>query len=252
MCQILRMAVHNSVQQTWRPVRPLAQWIRQAGLFVLLGVTLVSQRLRHLRHRVWTWSLVRLAVAACATWLGWRYKRGRRRGANAYSVVAFIRLQSARQREARREPGGSAGAGTEGLRRTEGRNFLASLDSVPVAPALIAVCADQIAVVGPHEERLLEIPQAMLSKIQVRSESGDGAPNWVVEITWMADTLCTSQFQYQGTFAEYSRESPNTPCAANGSSECRSSRMSHVIAATPRTGKRGSRTSRLAFRMVVR
>jgi hypothetical protein len=197
------MAVHNSVQQTWRPVRPLAQWIRQAGLFVLLGVTLVSQRLRHLRHRVWTWSLVRLAVAACATWLGWRYKEA---GAGVPTLIlslllfAFSLLVNVKREE---NPVDRLAQGLKAFVVLKGGTFLASLDSVPVAPALIAVCADQIAVVGPHEERLLEIPQAMLSKIQVRSESGDGAPNWVVEITWMADTLCTSQFQYQGTFAEY-------------------------------------------------
>jgi hypothetical protein len=197
------MTVHKSTQQTWRPVRPSAQWIRQAGLFVFLGVTLVSQRLRHLRHRVWTWSLVRLAVAACATWLGWRYKEA---GAGVPTLLlslvlfAFSLLVNVKREE---NPMDRLARELRAFIVLKGGIFLSSLDSVSVAPVLIAVCPDQITVVGPHEQRLLEIPQAMLSKIQVHSESGDRAPNWVVEITWIADTLCTSQFQYQGTFAEY-------------------------------------------------
>ena len=198
------MAASDQTEQA-RTRRTLGQWVKHAGLFVLFGTLLFIPRIRRLRRRVWEWSFVRLAVAACATWLGWRYRHA---GAGLASLVlslllfAFSLLVRARPEE---KSADDLARELNALIVLNGGAFRPSPDSLPVAPAEILVCPTSIIVVGPKERRLLEVPFAKVRNLAVHGVT-DGAGNteaWTMEITWMADQLCTTSFEYVGTFAEH-------------------------------------------------
>lgn len=70
------------------PRRSFGQRMRQAEAAAFSGTGLIP-RIQHLRTQVWTWSCVRLGVAACATWLGWRYKNA---GAGPLSLALSLLL----------------------------------------------------------------------------------------------------------------------------------------------------------------
>ena len=185
--------------------RTLGQWVKHAGLFVLFGTLLFIPRIRRLRRRVWAWSLVRLAVAAGATWLGWRYKNA---GAGPASLVlslllfAFSLVVRAKPEE---KSADDFARELNALIVLNGGAFRPSPDSLPAAPIEIFVCPTSIIVVGPNERRLLEVPFAKVRNLTVHGVA-DGAGNtqaWAMEITWMADQLCTAIFEYDGTFAEH-------------------------------------------------
>ncbi len=185
--------------------RTLGQWVKHTGLFVLFGTLLFIPRLRRLRRRVWEWSLVRLAVAACATWLGWRYKNA---GAGPASLVlslllfAFSLLVRAKPEE---KSADDLARELNALIVLNGGAFRPSPDSVPVAPVEIFVCPASIIVVGPKERRLLEVPFANVRSLTVHgvTDLAGNTQAWTMEITWMADQLCTALFEYDGTFAEH-------------------------------------------------
>lgn len=79
----------NAGEQLTEPRRTFGQITKQAGLFVLFATILVIPRIRRLRRRVWVWSGVRLGVAVCATWLGWRYTHA---GAGVATLVLALLL----------------------------------------------------------------------------------------------------------------------------------------------------------------
>ena len=115
-------------------------------------------RIRRLRRRVGAWACVRLGVAACATWLGWRYRHA---GAGVASLVgalllfAFSLLVRAKP-EVKSADAIAAELGA--LIVLNGGIFQESPDSTPIQHAQIFVHPEQIIVLGPRERRLLEIP----------------------------------------------------------------------------------------------
>jgi hypothetical protein len=198
------MAASDQTEQA-QARRTLGQWVKHAGLFVLFGMLLFIPRIRRLRRRVWEWSFVRLAVAACATWLGWRYKHA---GAGPASLVlslllfAFSLLVRAKPEE---KSADDLARELNALIVLNGGAFRPSPDSLPAAPSEIFVCPTSIIVVGPKERRLLEIPFAKVRNL-VAHGIADGTgktPAWAVEIMWLADQACTTTFEYEGTFAEH-------------------------------------------------
>ena len=198
------MAASDQMEQA-QTQRSLGQRVKHAGLFLLFGTLLFIPRIRRLRRRVWEWSLARLAVAACATWLGWRYKHA---GAGPATLVlslllfAFSLLVRAKPEE---KSADDLARELDALIVLNGGVFRLSPDSLPVAPAEIFVRPTSIIVVGPKERRLLEIPFAKVRNLTVHgvNDKAGKTEEWAVEVTWMADRLITTSFEYDGTFAEH-------------------------------------------------
>lgn len=188
------------------PRRTFGQLVKQAGLFILFGTLLMIPRIRRLRRQVWVWSLVRLAVAACATWLGWRYKNA---GAGVSSLVAslFLFAFSLLVRAKPMEKSVDAAADElDALIVLNGGTFRESPDSIPIPRSQIFVHPERIIVQGSGERRLLEIPLAKVRDIAAgpaAEASGDGKVPWEVRVTWLAEAPGTTTFQYNGTFAEH-------------------------------------------------
>ena len=200
------MAVNNSGEQSAQPRPTFGQWAKQAGLFMLFGTILMIPRIRRLRRRVWAWTCVRLAAAACATWLGWRYKHA---GAGVASLAASLLLFAFSLLVRAKPKVKSTDALTDELSALivlNGGIFLQSPDSTPIQPAQIFVHPEQIIVLGPCERRLLEIPLAKVRNLAahpVPNGAGEGAEPWEVEVNWVADAPCTTTFHYDGAFAEH-------------------------------------------------
>jgi hypothetical protein len=179
---------------------------KQAGLFMLFGTMLMIPRIRRLRRRVWAWTCVRLAVAACATWLGWRYKHA---GAGVASLAASLLLFAfSLVVRAKPEVKSLDGLAHElsALIVLNGGIFRQSPDFTPIPQAQIFVHPEQIIVLGPRERRLLEIPLGKVRDLTVHpvaDGAGEGLEPWEVEIDWAADGPCAATFHYDGAFAEH-------------------------------------------------
>jgi len=175
-------------------------------LFMLFGTILMIPRIRRLRRRPEPWAGVRLGVAACATWLGWRYKHA---GAGVASLAASLLLFTFSLLVRAKPLVKSADALTQELSALivlNGGIFRQSPDSTPIPKAQIFVHPEQIIVFGPRERRLLEIPLAKVRNLAahpIASGAEEGAGQWEVEITWVAEGPCTTAFQYDGVFAEH-------------------------------------------------
>ena len=200
------MAVNNSGDQLPHPRRTFGQIAKQAGLFMLFGTILMIPRLRRLRRRVGAWACVRLGVAACGTWLGWRYTHA---GAGVASLVGAM-LLFAFSLLVRAKPivksADAIAAELGALIVLNGGTFLESPDSTPIHQAQIFVHPEQIMVLGPSERRVLEIPLAKVRNLAahpVTKGSGESVEPWEVEINWVADVPCTTTFRYDGVFAEH-------------------------------------------------
>jgi hypothetical protein len=200
------MAASDSGEPSAQPGRTLGQRAKQAGLFLLFGAILLIPRIRRLRRRPEAWAGVRLGAAACATWLGWRYKNA---GAGVASLVgslllfAFSLLVRAKP-EVKSADAIAAELGA--LVVLNGGTFLESPDSTPINKAQIFVHPEQILVLGPQERCLLEIPLAKVRSLAahpVTTGTGKGAEPWEVEISWLADGPCTTTLCYDGAFAEH-------------------------------------------------
>ena len=87
LCQILCMAASDQAEQAPAP-QTFGRRVKNVGSIGLSGVFSIIPRIQSLRRRVWEWSLVRLAVAACATWLGWCYKHAG--GGTATLVLSLL------------------------------------------------------------------------------------------------------------------------------------------------------------------
>jgi hypothetical protein len=173
---------------------------------MLFGAILIIPRIRRLRRRVWAWACVRLAVAACATWLGWRYKHA---GAGVTSLAASLLLFAFSLLVRAKPVTKSVDALADELSALivlNGGIFRQTPDSTPIQPAQIFVHPEQIIIVGPRERRLLEIPLTKVRNLAVHpvpNGAGESVEPWEVEITWVADAPCTTTFHYDGAFAEH-------------------------------------------------
>jgi hypothetical protein len=87
-----------------------------------------------------------------------------------------------------------------------GGTFQESSESTPIERAQIFVHPEQIMVLGPQEQRLLEIPLAKVRNLAAHpaaNGTGQGLEPWEVEINWVADEPCKTTFHYDGAFAEH-------------------------------------------------
>jgi hypothetical protein len=199
------MAANGRADQPPQTHLTIGQKIKRTGLFVLFGALLIIPRIRRLRRRVWAWSFVRLGVAACATWLGWRYKHaGAGPATLALSLILFAFSLLVRVKPEEKSADVLARE-LNALIVLNGGAFRQSPDSLLVAPSEIYVCPAEIIVVGPKERRLLEIPFARVRNLVAHgvADGAGKAEDWVVEITWLDDEPCATTFEYQGTFAEH-------------------------------------------------
>ncbi len=200
------MAVNNSGEQSPQPRRTFGQIAKQAGLFMLFGTILIIPRLRRLRRRVGAWACVRLGVAACGTWLGWRYTHA---GAGVASLAGSLLLFAFSLLVRAKPAVKSVDALAQELKALivlNGGIFRQSPDSTPIQQAQIFVHPEKIIVLGPGERRLLEIPLAKVRNLAVypvTAGTGEGVEPWEVEIIWVADAPCTTTFHYDGAFAEH-------------------------------------------------
>ena len=173
---------------------------------MLFGTILMIPRIRRLRRRAEAWAGVRLGVAACATWLGWRYMHA---GAGVALLVGSL-LLFAFSLLVRAKPvlksADAIAAELGALIVLNGGTFLESPDSPPIPHAEIFVHPEQVIVQGPGERRLLEIPLAKVRSLAahpVTNGTGEGVEPWEVEIRWEAEGPCTTAFRYGGAFAEH-------------------------------------------------
>ena len=196
-------AVSNSEQQSVQPRQPFTELAKRAGLFVLFAVVLIIPRIRRLRRQVWVWSGVRLGVAVCATWLGWRYTHAD--GGPATLVLALLLFAFSLFVRVKHEETSVDALARElnALVVLNGGLFRQSADSTSAEKARIFLLLDQIIVLGSGERRLLEIPLAMMRNLAARPLVGENPQPWQVEINWLAEAPCTTTFQYDGTFAEH-------------------------------------------------
>ena len=200
------MAVNDSGEQASQPRRTFGQWVKQAGLFILFGTILMIPRIRRLRRRPEAWACVRLGVAACATWLGWRYKHaGGGVASLAGSLLLFAFSLLVRAKPVVKSADAIA-AELGALIVLNGGTFLESPNSPPIHKAQIFVHPEQIMVLGPQEHCLLEIPLAKVRSLAahpITNGTGEGVEPWEVEISWLANEPCTTTFRYGGAFAEH-------------------------------------------------
>jgi hypothetical protein len=85
-----------------------------------------------------------------------------------------------------------------------GGTFRQSPDSSPIQPVQIFVHPERIIVIGPREQRLLEIPLAKVRNLVAhRVTNAEDGESWEVEIHWVADAPRATTFQYDGVFAEH-------------------------------------------------
>ncbi|MFZ0964471.1 MAG: hypothetical protein WAO35_26710 [Terriglobia bacterium] len=200
------MAENISGEQSPQPRRTFGRIAKQAGLFLLFGTILLIPRIRRLRRQPGAWACVRLGVAACGTWLGWRYTHaagGWASLAGGLLLFAFSLLVRAKpevkSRDALTREWGA-------LIVLNGGTFLESPHSTPIRQAQIFVHPEKIIVAGQDERHLLEIP---LSKVRnlaahpVTKGAKERAEPWEVEINWAADGPGTTTFHYDGIFAEH-------------------------------------------------
>lgn len=178
--------------------RTLGQMVKQAGLLASFEITMTFRRLR---RRVWTWSLIRLGVAAAATGLIWRYRHA---GAGLASLIGGLALFAfALFFRTRHDPlADDLGA----LMVLNGGTFRQTPDAPPVPRSRIFVQPEQFTVVGESEDLLLGVPLAKVQKLAAHPAAGadPGAKNpWQVEVNWTDEDPCTTTFEYDGVFAEH-------------------------------------------------
>jgi hypothetical protein len=186
--------------------RPVKQFAKQAGLFILFGTILIIPRLRRLRRRVWAWTSVRLAAVACTAWLAWRFARGQM----GWTGLGFAGLLLAFSLLVRSRP---LAKSVDDLARElnalvvlNGGAFRPSCAGRAIRSTKIYVRPDALIVTGAREQRLAEIPLAKVQKVTayaLQNESGKGAVPWEVEIDWVSGEACTTTFRYEGVFAEH-------------------------------------------------
>lgn len=203
LCNSLSVAANDSSAQEAHPHRTFGQRALKAGLFVLFSAILVIPRIRRLRRRPWAWSGVRLAVAGCAAWLGWRYKHA---DAGVPTLIlslilfAFSLLVRAKPEEKSIDV---LARELNALIVLNGGAFRQSPDSPPVAKAQILVFPERILVFGPKERELLEIHLAKVRNIAVKQIDAEQGKDWAVEISWLGNEPCVTLFEYDGFFAEH-------------------------------------------------
>jgi hypothetical protein len=200
------MAVNNSEEQSVQSRRTFGQMAKQAGLFVLFAAILTIPRIRRLRRRAWAWACVRLSVAACATWLGWRYTHaGAGLATLALSLLLFAFSLFIHAKPTPKSVDALAHE-LDALIVLNGGIFRESPGSAPVHKAQIFVHPEKIIVLGPDEHRLLEIPLTKVRNLAANPVANGGRESvepWKVEINWMADAPCETTFHYDGAFAEH-------------------------------------------------
>lgn len=200
------MAANNKAELSAEPRLTIGQRAKKAGLFILFGAILFIPRIGRLRRRPGAWAGVRLAVAACATWLVWRHTHGT---AGVASMVAGLFLFAFSLLVHAKPVAKSVDAMASELGALivlNGGNFRETPDSAPVRRTQIFVHPAQIIVQDSAERRLLEIPLAKIASLQVRpvtNSTRKRREQWQVEINWQADGPCTTTFLYEGPFAEH-------------------------------------------------
>ena len=201
------MAEDNSGAQPPQPRRTFGQLAKQAGLFVLFGTILVIPRIRRLRRRVWAWTCVRLALAACGGWLAWRYAHARAGAAALGAGVFFLAFSLLVRAKLVVKSVDALAHEMSALIVLNGGIFRQSPESTPVRQAQILVHPERIIVMGPRDRLLLEIPLAKVRNLEAHPVTeglaAESAALWEVEISWLADTPCTTTFHFEGVFAEH-------------------------------------------------
>jgi hypothetical protein len=208
------MAESNSEAQPTLAPRTFGHAAKRAGLFLLFGTILMIPRVRRLRRRVWAWTCVRLAAAACGGCVVWRYahaQAGTALLAGGFILLAFGLLVAARPAVKSVD---SIASDLGALIVLNGGTFQSSSDSAPTAHSQIFVHPEKAIVHAPGQRLLLEIPFAKVRSLTAHAvANGAGKPPepWQVEIDWLADdprpaTVHTAVFHYDGVFAEHLAE----------------------------------------------
>ena len=184
----------------------MGQSAKRAGLFILFGTILVIPRIRHLRRRVWAWTLVRLAAAACGGWLVWRFARGQV-GWPGLCFAGLIIVSSllVRSRPLTKSVDDLAQE-LNALVVLNGGAFRPARSARSISSTRIYVRSDALLVSGPREQRLAEIPLGSIRNLMVyavKNGAGEDAEPWEVGIEWGADQPASATFRYEGAFAEH-------------------------------------------------
>jgi hypothetical protein len=84
------MTLHDSAGEPAPPPPPgFGKLTKRTEAALLTRASAIGMHIQRLRTRVWTWNFIRLGVAACATWLGWRYTNA---GAGPLSLALSLLL----------------------------------------------------------------------------------------------------------------------------------------------------------------
>lgn len=179
---------------------------KRAGLFLLFGTLLFIPRLRRLRRRVVPWTGIRLGAALGGVWILWRVVHadaGLAWLVLGLPLLAFSLLIRARPEEKSVD---ALARELNALIVLNGGSFRQPPAAAPVHQAQILVHPERLIVVGPREQRLLEIPLHTIQTLtahQAANGAREGWESWEVEVRWLAEGPGTATFHYDGVFAEH-------------------------------------------------
>jgi hypothetical protein len=185
---------------------PVWQSFKKAGLFLLFGTILIIPRIRRLRRRVWAWTCIRLAMAACGGWLIWRYTHAAKSTPNLLLGLALVLFAAVVRSSPVTKSVDDLARELNALVVLNGGAFSTASGALQIQPTQIFVHPEQLIVVGAREHCLAEIPLSSVRNISVRPvalDSSNSNSPWEVGIDWVADESRTAIFRYTGAFAEH-------------------------------------------------
>lgn len=179
---------------------------KRAGLFIFFGTMLMIPRIRRLRRRVWAWTCIRIVVALCGGWLLWRFAAARAGVATLAGGLALLASALLIRAKPAVKSLDDLTRELSALIVLNGGTFRRSPDSAPIPQTQIFVHPEQIIVLGPREDRLLEIPLTKVRNLAAHPVTNGTRENlepWEVKIDWAGDGPCAATFHYDGAFAEH-------------------------------------------------
>jgi hypothetical protein len=192
--------------QSAPPKRPLRQALKRAGIAVLFLSVLIIPALRRLRRRLWIWTGVRALAVAGGGWLISRFIYA---SAGAGVLMAGIMLatlglilKSSPSIVSLDSTARTLGA----LVVVNGGSLLSTGSRKRVPQVHLFVLADRIIAMSKSSDPLFEIPFSSMRDLSAHASSGGTRHKrsvWNLDLTWQSSELSTTQFSYEGVFAEH-------------------------------------------------
>lgn len=186
--------------------RRLGRVLKRAGMGLLFSLVLVVPALRRVRRRFWMWTAIRAVAMIAGSWLVTRFLyAGADAGVLALGILLVVSglLFGARLQE----------KSVDGLARELGALVVVNGGSFvpaggkPVPRVSIFASSERLLVISKLRQELLKIPVSRICGLCIHADaravgSSQGA-KWNLDITWRSENLVTTQFCYDGPFAEH-------------------------------------------------